>query len=89
MIKYQIQFKSSSAKEFRNLPPSIQQRIGKVFAQMTENPRISGVIKLQGDDKLYRIRVDDYRIVFEIDDKEDIVLGFHRRLLIHGLLNCY
>jgi mRNA interferase RelE/StbE len=53
MIKYHIKFKSSSAKEFRNLPLSIQQRIGKVFEQMTENPRISGVIKLQGQDKLF------------------------------------
>lgn len=73
MIKYQIKFKSSSAKEFKNLSSNIQKRIGEVLEKMKENPRISGVIKLQGDDKLYRIRVGDYRLVFEIDDSEKLV----------------
>jgi len=56
MIKYQIKFKSSTAKEFKNLPSNIQKRVGEVLEKMRENPRISGVIKLQGDDKLYRIK---------------------------------
>ncbi|WP_017293608.1 type II toxin-antitoxin system RelE family toxin [Geminocystis herdmanii] len=73
MIEYQIKFKSSSAKELKNLPSNIQKRIGEVLEKIKENPRISGVIKLQGDDKLYRIRVGDYRLVFEIDDSEKLI----------------
>jgi mRNA interferase RelE/StbE len=73
MIKYQIRFKLSSAKEFKNLPSNIQKRIEEVLEKMIENPRISGVIKLRGDDKLYRIRVGDYRLVFEIDDSEKLI----------------
>jgi mRNA interferase RelE/StbE len=35
-------------------------------------PRPNKVKKLQGDDDLYRIRVGDYRIVYEI--KDDVLL---------------
>jgi len=73
MIKYQIKFKSSSAKEFKNLPSNIQKRMGLVLEKIRENPRMSGVIKLQGDEKLYRIRVGDYRLVFEIDDSQKLI----------------
>ena len=46
-----------------------------------ENPRPMGVKKLSGQDA-YRIRVGDYRILYEIDDTAKTVLVFavrHRR----------
>jgi mRNA-degrading endonuclease RelE of RelBE toxin-antitoxin system len=51
MIKYQIKFKFSAAKELKSLPSNVKQRIAKVLEKLTENPRIFGVIKLQGDNK--------------------------------------
>ncbi len=38
------------------------------------NPRPKGVKKLSGLDDLYRIRVGDYRIVYQIHDDRLIVL---------------
>lgn len=73
MIKYQIKFKSSSAKEFKNLPSNIQKPMGTFLEKIRENPRMSGVIKLQGDDKLYRIRLGDYHLVFQIDDSQKLI----------------
>jgi len=72
--EYQIKFKSSAAKEFRKLPPLIKERIREAVNQLTKNPRPSGVVKLKGEDRLFRIRIGEYRIVYEIDDSAKLVL---------------
>ena len=41
---------------------------------LAANPRPKGVKKLSGPDDLYRIRVGDYRIVYQIHDDRLIVL---------------
>ena len=73
MFNYQINFKNSAAKEFKKLPLALRQRIGETLDRLREEPRFPGVIKLQGDDQLYRVRVGDYRVVFSIDDREKIL----------------
>jgi mRNA interferase RelE/StbE len=71
--EYQIKFKSSAAKEFRKLSSQIKERIREAVDQLAENPRPSGVVKLRGEDRLFRIRIGDYRIVYEIDDSAKLV----------------
>lgn len=73
MNNYRIQFKTSAAKEFKTLPPSVKQRVGESLDQLQQDPRPSGVVKLQGEDQLYRVRVGDYRIVYTIDDHDKII----------------
>ena len=41
---------------------------------LSENPRPSGHKKLSGPDAFYRIRVGDYRIVYEIHDSKLVIL---------------
>jgi len=87
MPPYDIQFKSSAAKEFRKLPPTIQQRMKTPINALKTDPRPSGAIKLKGSDQLYRIRVGDYRIVYSVDDVIKIVLITrirHRRDVYQG-----
>lgn len=73
MSSYQIKFKSSAVKELKNLPYQIQKRINITIQELQENPRPSGVVKLTQDDKLYRVRVGNYRIVFKIDDTDRVI----------------
>lgn len=82
MSRYQIVFKSSAAKEFRKLPLSIKKRIQDATNQLADDSRPSGVVKLKGNDSLFRIRVGEYRIVYKIDDanqKLSITRVRHRR----------
>ncbi len=44
---------------------------------LAENPRPEGVVKLKGYDDEYRIRIGDYRVRYEIDDEESIVVLLH------------
>lgn len=73
MAKYEVVFVSSAAKEFRSLPIDIKRRIGTAVEMLSQNPRPTGVRKLQGHEQLYRIRVGQYRIVYAIDDQAKLI----------------
>jgi mRNA interferase RelE/StbE len=47
--------------------------VGESIDQLQQDPRPSGVVKLQGEDQLYRVRVGDYLIVYTIDDHDKII----------------
>lgn len=45
-------------------------------------PRPAGMVKLAGEEELYRVRVGDYRIIYTIQDDQLLVLVVtiaHRR----------
>lgn len=49
---------------------------------LVDNPRPDGVVKIKGSDSEYRIRIGDYRIVYEVNDEQLIILLIqcrHRR----------
>ncbi|MBO0349006.1 type II toxin-antitoxin system RelE/ParE family toxin [Phormidium pseudopriestleyi FRX01] len=70
---YAVRFKKSAAKELRSLDINLQLRIGEAIDSLSFDPRPPGVVKLKGDDNLYRIRSGDYRVVYVIDDLERVV----------------
>ena len=67
-MRYQVIILKSVRKELDRLPDEIANRI---FARLTEletNPRPTDVKKLKGRDA-WRIRVGDYRVIYEIHDR--------------------
>jgi mRNA interferase RelE/StbE len=70
LISYQIEFKESAVKSLAKLPKEIQLRIQGVIATLEANPLPPIAKKLTGRDA-YRIRVNDYRIIYAIH--EDIL----------------
>ena len=73
MASYSLAFKKSVAKDLRSIPNQDVKRILKRIESLRENPRVKGSVKLSGQEQ-YRIRQGVYRIVYEIKDKELIVL---------------
>ncbi|WP_414755976.1 type II toxin-antitoxin system RelE family toxin [Anabaena sp. CCY 9910] len=61
-------------KQLDSLQDEIRDRILEKILLLAENPRPEGVVKLRGYDNEYRIRIGDYRVRYEIDDSELIVL---------------
>ena len=53
---------------------SLQVRLGRRIDALAENPRPQGVKKLGGEGDLYRVRVGDYRIIYQIRERSLIVL---------------
>jgi mRNA interferase RelE/StbE len=61
-------------KQLDALPDDVYDRIALRIQQLAEDPRPDGVVKMKGSDNEYRIRIGDYRVRYEIDDKELIIL---------------
>lgn len=70
---YEIEFVASAAKEFRSLEREIKHRVVAAIDELHKNPRPKGVCKLRGHERLYRIRVGAYRVVYEVDDRARLI----------------
>lgn len=68
MASYKIEIKKSAAKEIENLPSTVLIRVISHIQELVNDPRPVGCKKLSGDEK-YRLRVGDYRILYEIEDE--------------------
>ncbi len=67
-MKFQIILPKSAQKELDRLPDEIANRILARLAELETNPRPADVKKLKGRDA-WRIRVGDYRVIYEIHDR--------------------
>jgi len=66
----------------------LQARLGRRIDSLAENPRPQGIKKLAGEDDLFRLRVGDYRIIYQIQEKRLVVLVVgvgHRADVYRGL----
>ncbi|WP_374445698.1 type II toxin-antitoxin system RelE/ParE family toxin [Epilithonimonas sp.] len=81
MIKYNITLSKKAQKNLDKLPDKIAVSILEEVLLLENNPRPFGYKKLKGRDA-YRIRVGNYRIIYEIFDKElviDVINLGHRK----------
>ena len=79
---YALLIKRSAERDLRRLPRTLLERISERILALREDPRPHGVRKLVGALEGWRIRVGDYRILYQIDDDAQtvtIVRVKHRR----------
>jgi mRNA interferase RelE/StbE len=65
---YEVRLARRAARSIASLERREQQRIRAALEILTSNPRPPNCIALQGEDCVYRVRVGDYRIVYEVLD---------------------
>ena len=73
MSNYTLELTRSAEKELDALPKKILAKIAEQLDELEENPGPVVYIQLKGSDKLFRVRVGDYRVIYAIDDEEKIV----------------
>lgn len=73
-MTYTIITPKAVQKQLDALPDDVYNRIAEKIEQLAEDPRPDGAVKMKGSDNEYRIRIGDYRVRYEIDDKELIIL---------------
>lgn len=66
-MKFQIIWSESAAKELKKLDRTVARRIYKKVSQLCDNPYNFDVTKMVGD-PYFRLRVGDYRVVFDIQN---------------------
>jgi len=72
-MSYQVLLRPGAERQRRKLDDQTRRRINQALLSLEETPRPAGVVKLRGVENEWRIRVGDYRIVYEIDDDERLV----------------
>ena len=73
-MSYQIVIPKPAQKQLDNISKIERDRLILTLRSLANEPRPNGVKKLKGYDNTYRVRVGDYRIIYEIKDRELIVL---------------
>jgi mRNA interferase RelE/StbE len=79
-MKYKIVFTRRAIKDISSLEPEVKDRIAEALTKYSEDPL--GYAKKMVDPSLgtYRFRIGDYRIIFDIEDEEIVILRVgHRR----------
>jgi mRNA interferase RelE/StbE len=66
-MSYEVFTPKDVRKQLFDFPDDVIVRILEHIETLAQNPRPQGVKKLRGGES-YRIRVGDYRIVYDIDD---------------------
>lgn len=79
---YEVYLERAAERDLRRLPVETFHRIVPCIRALAENPRPPGCRKLTGSENDWRIRIGDYRVIYEIDEGEKAVRVFrirHRR----------
>lgn len=67
MASFSIHFKPSIEKDLRHLSRDLVGRAMEKIEDLKSDPFPSQSIKIAGSERLYRLRVGDYRIIYEVD----------------------
>ena len=73
MPPYSIRLKASVEKDLRRLARDLLRRVLKRIDELGEDPFPRQAAKLSGEERLFRVRVGDYRIIYEVDTKTRVV----------------
>jgi len=70
MPTYQVLLSKAARKQLTILPVFIHNKIIEDVTSLSEIPRPAGCKKLKGQKKAWRIRIGDYRVIYEIEDRQ-------------------
>jgi mRNA interferase RelE/StbE len=81
-MTWRVIFTPAAQRQLRKLPRPAHERVLAIALLLAEDPRPHGAIRLAGTEEGWRVRVGDYRILYEIVAEEilvQIVRVAHRR----------
>ncbi len=75
-MNYSLFISRKAQKELARLPIRLYECVVAAIRELAENPRPSGCRKLSGREG-WRIRIGDYRVIYQIDDKQNKITVRH------------
>jgi mRNA interferase RelE/StbE len=73
-VAYSVRLKPSAEKSLAKLPRDAQKRIAHAIIGLASHPFPPSCKKLTSEEAVYRIRMGDYRIIYQVDKKQLIIL---------------
>ena len=75
---YRVEISPAADRDLEKLKSRIRmqdfERLRNAVRSLAEEPRPQGVRKIRGAEKAYRIRVGNYRVVYDVYDSDNLVL---------------
>jgi mRNA interferase RelE/StbE len=87
-VAYRIEVTGRAAKQLAELAAPDRKRVSRRIDALAGQPRPKDSRKLSGADDLWRIRIGDYRVVYQIQDQVLVIVIVrigHRREVYRGL----
>jgi mRNA interferase RelE/StbE len=89
-VKYTIRWRDRAVRQLRAIPQPAALTILKALTPLGDDPRRpdSNVKKLTGYEDRYRLRVGDYRVIYEVQDGQLVILVLgvgHRREIYRAM----
>jgi mRNA interferase RelE/StbE len=89
-VKYAFRWRERAVRQLRAIPQPAALTILRALAPLGDDPRRSDadIKKLAGYDDRYRLRVEDYRVIYEVMDGQLVILVVgvgHRREIYRAL----
>jgi mRNA interferase RelE/StbE len=82
MASFDVVLKPAVEKDLRSLSKSSLVRVMAALDSLANEPFSRQTVKLEGSEDLYRLRVGDYRIIYEVDRRaKHLIVHYvrHRR----------
>jgi len=73
-MKYSVEFRPGVLKSMKNFPKCDLLRIKKKVNELNDNLPDPATTKLKGDNNFHKVRIGDYRIVYEIHGDRLVIL---------------
>jgi len=74
-----LTLKRSALDDLRRLPKDARGRAAMAVLELCDDPFRPNVEKLRGFSQTFRLRVGDYRILYEVSGGEVVILGVRDR----------
>ena len=78
-IEYRVEIRPSARRELESIPFDVRQRLLSAIGNLGANPRPRGCRKLVSSPSDFRLRVGDYRVLYEVLEREGVVLVYRVR----------
>ena len=81
-MKYTVEISKKAYKDIRSLPKNMVQRVITKIRSLEDNPTPQGCKKIVGTENTWRVRVGNYRIIYDIYEEVlfvEVVKIAHRK----------
>jgi len=74
MAKYKVVISSSAEKSLKKIPKKDVGRIVVAMQRLAVHPFPVGARKLSGYEKVFRVRIGKYRVIYEVEGQKLLIL---------------
>ena len=78
-MDYLVNVKKSVEKDLRKLPKSVISRVVEAIENLKDNPYPKQSKKLRATERTYRLRVGDYRVIYQVNEERKEIIVYYVR----------